>query len=155
MYYLKKVILKYIKFVIHHFFNMEHRNNKHIQVYECDMATLKYEEGFLYFISKPVERNLQNAEELISLLDMILKGSKAYVLVDATYSKAMTKEARDYLDKQLPNYYKTVAVTSNSVLGAFVANIFVRLKPPSYKIRIFTKESEARQWLNEQMNVAA
>ena len=132
-----------------------HHHSNNTQVYECAMATLKFEEGFLYFISKPVERNLQNAQELIALLDMILNGTRAYVFVDATYSKAMTKDARDYLDKQLPIYYKTVAVTSKSVLGAFVANLFVKLKPPSYKIRIFTKEEDARQWLKEQMKVAA
>lgn len=126
-----------------------------MHVYECKMATLKFEDGFLYFISKPVERNLENAVELVSLLHMILNGTRAYVLVDATHSKAMTKEARDYLDKQLPMYYQTVAVTSNSALGTFVANIFVRLKPPSYKIRIFSNEMEARQWLREQMMAVA
>lgn len=131
---------------------MEHYRQKNTtHVYECKMATLKFEDGFLYFISKPVERDLQNAEELVSLLDMILKGTRAYVLVDATHSKAMTKEAREYLDKHLPMHYKSVAVTSNSALGTFVANIFVRLKPPSYSIKIFTNEVEARQWLYEQM----
>lgn len=102
-------------------------HHKDTRVYECNMATLTFQNGFLYFASKPVERNLQNAEELISLLDKILNGIRAYVLVDATHSKAMTKEARDYLDKRLPLYYKAVAVTSNSALGTFVANIFVRL----------------------------
>ena len=130
-------------------------DTKNSEVYECTMATLQFKNGILYFISKPVERNLENAKELVSLLEKILNGNKAYVFVDATLSKAMTKEARDYLDGQLPSYYQTVAVTSKSFLGSFVANLFVKLKPPSYRIKIFSNEASAKRWLNYQMKAVA
>lgn len=125
-------------------------------VHECNMAILKFgDDGILYFESKPVDRNIENAKELTCLLTKILEGHRAYVLVDATYSKAMTKEARDYLFKKLPDYYKAVAVSSRTVLGAFVANIFIKINPPGYPIKIFTSQLDAKRWLMQQMKLVA
>ena len=122
------------------------------QIYECQMATLWLsDDGILNFVSKPEERSYENAVELISVLRMMSKGNKMCVLVDTTHSKPMNREVRDYLVKHTSLYYKAVAVTSKSSLGAFVANIFLRLNPPAYPIRIFSDESSAKSWLATQL----
>jgi hypothetical protein len=54
---------------------------------------------------------------------------------------------REILMDELENIIKAMAIISTSALGRLLANLFFNLKSPSFPMKIFKNEREAREWL--------
>lgn len=118
---------------------------------ETPTSTFWYDEnGILCSISKKapplsMEETIKVTEEF----KKALHGKKICMLADVTNTTESTKAIRDYAAKELPKFVKAVAMVSNSVLGAMLANLFFKMKNQPYPVKMFKKEEEARQWLKQ------
>lgn len=71
------------------------------------------------------------------------------MLIDTTNSQPTSKDVRKFAGEEIPKITKAMALMSNSALGKMVANLFFAAYPPSYPVKMFTDEDEARQWLKK------
>ena len=69
------------------------------------------------------------------------------MLSDATSSSPQDREVRDYIAAEMPNIFKAMAVVSTSVVGKFIVNLFLVIKKQPVPIKMFSNESDAKEWL--------
>ena len=109
------------------------------------------ESGILCSVSKknaPKPTREQSMEQFADLRKYI-GDNKICMLLDITYSLPSTKEEREYGSEELNKIVQALALISGSALGKMVANLFFNLKPPPYPVKMFTNETEAREWLKQ------
>jgi len=125
---------------------------EHITVH--DEPTGKWwidEDGILYSIGKKdapkptpeeSEKNIQRFKELFG-------EKKICMMLDITHAKPSTREEREEAAVQMEKMVKAIAMLTTSPLSRMLANLFFGLKPPSYPVKIFTNEKDAREWLRK------
>ena len=108
------------------------------------------ENGILYSIAKKIpQQTLEEAKYTIEELRKITGGKKVCLLSDSTDSTPVNKEMRDYLAEVIPDIVIAIAVISRSALGKMVANLFFSIKKQPYPVKMFTDETEAKEWLKQ------
>lgn len=118
------------------------------KIIEGELATFWFNEyGMLCAKAKATERTLQKQKDNYKLIREIAGNKKVCLLSDATLAGPMDKETRDYASKELPDVIRAMAVISHSATGTFTATIFMSLKQEPIPIKLFTNETEARDWL--------
>ncbi len=122
---------------------------ENVQVIEFPTSTMWFDEhGILCSISKKVPQ--QTAEEAKNMIEEIIKltvGKKVCLLSDSTDSTPVNKEMRDYIAEVIPEIAKAVAIISRSAVGKMAANLFFSIKKQPYPVKLFTDETEAKEWL--------
>lgn len=113
----------------------------------------KDEAGLWYSKIKPnvTGPKLSRGEESLDQLEFIYKnsgGKKICMIVESSnYSRAPKKEDRDVISARLNDVVKAMAIILVSPLSRMMAHIFFGLKPPSYPIKFFANEKEAKSWI--------
>lgn len=120
------------------------------KIYEGYLATFWLDgDGVLYAIGKNVPRNLDAQKQNYELIKQITGNKKVCLLTDTTKSSAPDKKTREYIEKELPNYFKAMAIISQSVVGEIIPKIFVAINNQPIPIQQFTSEDEAKKWLRQ------
>jgi len=91
-------------------------------------------------------------EKLLSHYEEICAGKKYGFLFEAMDNVTITKEARDN-SKKLENRAPSIAtaVIANSLPYRLIANFYMKFNKPKIPFKIFSKQEDAIQWLNEQV----
>ena len=112
------------------------------------------EDGVLY--SKPKEGvpepELSREEALKQMEEFkkILGYKKACMILETnSNSKPPKKEDRDFIADQLTQVAKAMGIISSSPLSRMVANLFFGLKPPSYPVKFFSNDKDAKEWIKQ------
>ena len=78
------------------------------------------------------------------------------VIIDTTRADLATKEVRNYVISELPNYFKAVAFFSKSSVGQIVSALMCMEPSKScmenhtrLPMEIFSEEEAARTWLKQ------
>jgi beta-glucosidase/6-phospho-beta-glucosidase/beta-galactosidase len=120
------------------------------RIFESELATFWFDnEGILHAEAKLIPRTLENQKQTYEYIRKISDNKKVCMLSNATRSKPMDKETRDYIAKEMPNVIKAMAVISQTSLGFYISNIFLSLKRQPVPIKLFTTETEAKEWLRK------
>ncbi len=121
------------------------------EVYEFPTSTMWFDEnGILCSIAKKVpQQTVEEAKETMEEFRKITGGKKICILSDSTNSTPVNKEMRDYLAKVIPEIAKAIAIISGSAMGKMVANLFFSIKKQPYPVKMFTDETEAKEWLKQ------
>ena len=106
-------------------------------------------EGIICSVSKPGERTLAKIKETFEAYALLTAGKKFCLLVDTNNTSSMQKELREYISANLPKFFNAMAVISKKPLQATLANVFLKFSWKRFPIKLFTSESEAREWLRE------
>src|ERR1700756_1622539 len=115
-------------------------------IYEGYLAAFWMDEtGILCANGKNVLRTLQNQKENYELIKQITGSKKVCLLSNTTNSSPPDKETRDYIEKQLPAFFKAMAIISQSAVGQIIPKIFTTVNINPIPIQYFTNEHEARQ----------
>lgn len=124
---------------------------KNTEVFEFPTSTLWFDEnGIVCSIAKNVpSQTVEETKDTMAEFGRITGGKKICLLSDSTYSPPIDKEMRDYLAKVLPEITKAVAIISRSAVGKVAANLFFSIKKQPYPVRMFTEETEAKEWLKQ------
>ncbi len=121
------------------------------EIFHFPTSTMWFDEnGILCSISKKVpSQTVEEAKNTIEEFVKITGGKKVCMLSDSTDSTPVNKEMRDYIAEVLPNIAKAVAIISRSAVGKMAANLFFSLKKQPYPVKMFTDETEAKEWLKQ------
>jgi hypothetical protein len=109
------------------------------------------EKGIICSVSKKNGIDITR-EEMISQFSKFKKeneNKKVCILFDISHAqpgKKMTKEKEDLME-ELGTMISAMAIISSSALGRLLANLFFNLKAPSFPMKVFNNESDARHWL--------
>lgn len=76
---------------------------------------------------------------------------KILVLVDATQSHTITKEAQEYAAQNVGNRIATAVVNPNSI-SKITLNLFLKIFKPASPFKSFTNEANALKWLKEKIS---
>ena len=93
--------------------------------------------------------DLEIARELIENRLSFSEGKPVYTLIDFTNVKAVTKEARDYMNC-VEGGLKGIlggAFLSNNVVATLFINLFLKISKPTVPAKFFTNREEALKWL--------
>ena len=121
------------------------------EVFEFPTSTMWFDEnGILCSIAKKVpQQTVEEAKETMEELRKITGGKKVCLLSDSTDSLPLNKEMRDYVAEVMPEIAIAVAIISRSAVGKMVANLFFSIKKQPYPVKMFTDETEAKEWLKQ------
>jgi hypothetical protein len=128
---------------------------KDVKVIDWTTSYLWFDDdGILYSMPKPgVEEPVLTREETKKQMDEFKKliGHKKVCMILETNSnsKPPKKEDRDFIADQLSEITKAMAVISTSPLSRMIANLFFGLKPPTYPVKFFSNEKEAKEWIKQ------
>lgn len=109
------------------------------------------EDGILYSSSKPSISVMPTKEESLGQMEefrKILGGKKSCIILEtSSMAPPPKREDRDWIAKELESVTKAMAIISKSPLSRMVANLFFGLKPPSYPVKFFENEKQAKKWI--------
>ncbi len=119
------------------------------KIYETHLATLWFDEhGILCALAKHNERTIETQKAAYAFISEISGNKKVCLLSDASNMTPPTRELREYMNQELPKYFKAMAMISETMLGKTMANTFMALKDP-IPMQMFATEEEAREWLKQ------
>lgn len=120
-------------------------------VMEWPTSTAWFDEsGILCSISKKASSpTLEETKKVIEDFRSIIGNKKVCLLIDVTYTSESSREIREYVAEEFPKFIKAIAMVSDSALGKMLANIFFTLKSQPYPTKMFTDETEAKNWLKQ------
>lgn len=112
------------------------------------------DDGVLYSKPKPgVPEPQLSREETLEQMKQFKKliGNKKVCMILETNSnsKPPKKEDRDFIAEQLGEVTKAMGLISSSPLSRMIANLFFGLKPPTYPVKFFSNEKEAKEWIKQ------
>lgn len=96
---------------------------------------------------KNVVVNKDSLDETYLIIRGIIGSNKVCQLIDLSNRKDTSKEVRDYAVVENAKFMKAQALLVNSTLTKYIANLYISLKSVTYPIKLFTNETEAREWL--------
>ncbi len=122
---------------------------KNVKVYDFPTSALWFDkDGILCSVSKKApQQTIEESKKWMDEFYKIFGHEKHCMLIDITNASPVNKEARDYAAAELPKVVKAIAMISHSALGRMLINLFFGLKPPPYPAKMFSNETEAREWL--------
>lgn len=121
-----------------------------VKIFEGELATFWFnEKGILYAVAKKTPRTLEKQKENFALIKQITGNKKVCLFSDSTNASPPNKETRDYMEKEMPNIFKAMAIVSKSVVGEIFPKAFLILNSYPIPIKYFNEEKEAAEWLKQ------
>jgi len=123
---------------------------ENVNLYEHTIGTLWFDaNGILHSVSKTAPRSMEIMTEYVAYMKQILNNQRVFILSDISDAVAMDKATRDYMDTELGNLYKAMALVSHKAAGKMIGNVFMTLNTPNLPIRMFLNEKDGEVWLLE------
>lgn len=91
-----------------------------------------------------------HAEQIIQAAKRVASGARHGNLVDARELTYMSSEARQVFARQDATNVSGIAVLVRSSLQRTMGNVYLSVARPRLRTRLFSDESEATAWLQEQ-----
>lgn len=113
----------------------------------------------MYFIDKDIlgckfKSNAINKEDALSLVNSryeFADSKNILALIDIKNLETVSKEAREiFSEKKASTGIKAAAIVADNPLNKLLANFYLNFNKPPVPIKIFTKQEEARKWLEKQ-----
>ena len=120
------------------------------QIYQGEIADYWVEDdGILVSVSKSPRRTVENIKGNIALVKRITNGEIVPLLVYLSPSPVPDKETRKFVNEQLPNLYKAMAMVSKPGLSSLIMRILFKFQSPPIPMKSFTDAGEAKVWLRK------
>lgn len=96
-----------------------------------------------------LEITLKVAKELVRTRLEYTKNKKHYTIIDFTHVLKVDKDAREYMNQEEYGLKNIVAgaFLSNSIVGIFFINLYLKINKPKVPAKFFKTKSEAVKWL--------
>lgn len=107
------------------------------------------DDGILIAVNKPSIRDTLNASlEKIAAVVQLSDGKPRPLLVDATETKSVSREAREaYAQAGKDGKVVALALVTGSVVSRIIANFFLNFHKPPIPVRLFNSRGPAKDWL--------
>lgn len=96
-----------------------------------------------------LEITLKVAKELVRTRLEYTKNKPHYTIIDFTHVLKVDKDAREYMNQE-ENGLKNIvagAFLSNSIVGIFFINLYLKINKPKVPAKFFKTKSDAVKWL--------
>lgn len=102
------------------------------------------------YTNENAEIGIEEIKEIYTLLSRITGNRPCYVMVFPGHGTTATREAREFAasikqEKQIV----AEAIVVNSLAIRIMANFFIKVNRPRQKVKLFTVEKDALEWLHE------
>src|SRR5206468_1730721 len=105
------------------------------------------DDGILVSVSKSPTRTVENIKGNIELVKRITSGRIVPLLIYLSPSPVPDKATRRFVNEQLPDLYKAMAMVSKPGLALFIMKFLFTFQSPPIPMKNFTDDQEAREWL--------
>ena len=109
------------------------------------------DEGILCSVAKNVPRTIDLQKASFALIRKIIGNEKVCCLSDLNNIGSQDQQCRKHVNREIPNYFKALAISVNTSLGMLVANTFLTFSTKTIPIKIFDNHIDARDWLRTQI----
>jgi hypothetical protein len=107
------------------------------------------DDGILVSVSKPPKRTVENIKSNIQLVKKITNNRIVPLLIYLCPSPVPDRQTRKFVNEQLPNLHKAMAMVSKPGLASVIMKFLFKLQSPPIPMKSFTNEKEARTWLKQ------
>ena len=107
------------------------------------------DDGILVSVSKPPKRTVENIKGNIELVKRITNNKIPPLLIYLSPSPVPDKQTRKFVNEQLPNLYKAMAMVSKPGLASVIMSFLFKFQSPPIPMMNFTDAGEARDWLRK------
>ncbi|MBU2020242.1 MAG: hypothetical protein KJ941_11410 [Bacteroidetes bacterium] len=115
-----------------------------------DLADYFFDEfNILHIKVKDVEFTDEIIEANYNLVRQFIGETKVKMFVDNTVTIPYDKKQRLSFERQTDEFSLALAITSNSVIGNAISNIFIAMSKVKVPMKLFKKEASAIEWLRE------
>ncbi len=112
------------------------------------------EENILRCIfTEQLEMDLEIAKHCVATRIAFSEGKSHLCLIDMRELKSTTKEAREYMGVEGAKLITAGALLIGSPLTRMLGNIFLTINKPNVPTKLFTDETEAKEWLKQYINI--
>lgn len=122
---------------------------KTIQTSSASFTYFPLERILRMTIQEGVEIELEDAIQNYETALTLTKGEKHLLLVDATATFYLSKEARAYSAELKPHAPIAMGVIVSSTANRLIGNFYINFNKPKVHTRLFSNEEEALSWLQE------
>lgn len=127
----------------------------HIEISESTYAIFRIEDSILYgTIKAGVTIDLEAAKHIGQARRAFLKGRSYPAIANIRHVELITKEARNYLEKEAiiektQSGVTAVAVLVRNRLTVITANLFMKIVRPKTPTRVFMTREQALKWVKQ------
>lgn len=109
------------------------------------------EDGILCSIPKrnPPALNMDDAMEYVEKFKKEVGDNKVCIVVLASGSAEIPKRERDWIANEVAIFTAAMAIIFTSPMGRMIAKVFFAIKPPTYPVKFFSNEVEAKDWIRQ------
>ena len=109
------------------------------------------DDGILIAVNKPsILDTLKDATEKIAMVVQLSGGIPRPLLVDATETKSVAREAREaYAQAGKDGKVTALALVTGSVVSRIIANFFLNFHKPPIPVKLFNSRGPAKDWLTQ------
>ena len=109
------------------------------------------EEGILCSVPKKdaPALNMEDAREYVDLFRKQVEDKKVCIVALATGSPEIPKRERDWIAEEISKFTAAMAVIFTSPMSRMVAQVFFAFKPPTYPVKFFSNEQDAKAWIRQ------
>lgn len=121
------------------------------EVIETELATLWSDENGIVCAKskKNIALTIEKLTNVIEVIEKLANGKKICFLDEITFVAPPDKAARIYVASAANKLFIALALITKSPLSTMIANILFRLNLLSVPTKMFTDETEAREWLKQ------
>ena len=96
------------------------------------------------------ELEIEDAREMREMLVQLANGNKYAVMLDASETFSITKDARELISgNEFAQERIVIAFYTLSLANRIIGNFFMGLNKPSVPAKLFNNENEAIAWLHQ------
>ena len=101
----------------------------------------------------PYEIDAGNLNKIANSMTILSKGNKIPILSIAGLYGTMTPDARKVDINDANKYTMALALVISELHQRLLANFFFKIKKIDYPVKTFKSETEATEWLHQQMRL--
>jgi hypothetical protein len=123
-----------------------------MKTFENDYVSIWIEDEILFSnYKKQLVIDIEIAKQIVKDRIEFTGGKSYFILIDFTYLKSITKEARDYMNSAEGGLKGLLggAFLSNNVVGTLFVNLYFKVSHPPIPSRFFNSKVEAITWLKK------
>jgi hypothetical protein len=118
--------------------------------FENEYISFELKNGILFCCYKAPVISLEVAQEVVKSRKIYTENKSYPNLVISMNIGKVEKQARDFLSTGVASEGVSAgALLSDSIFQTTIANFFLTVSKPKLPTRLFTKETEAIEWLNQ------
>jgi hypothetical protein len=120
------------------------------EIFRGEIADYWLEDGgILVSVSKPPKRTVANIKGNIELVKRITNNRIVPLLIYLSPSPVPDKETRKFVNEQLPNLYKAMAMVSKPGLASIIMSFLFKFQSPPIPMKSFSDDKDAKKWLKQ------